>query len=73
MAPEYETFPKCGRCSGSHGRWDGCDPVCGRRLVCCDSADCLAFEEPMTDEEAWAALEHWMGHSYLSGCSRGAC
>ncbi len=41
-------------------------------LVSCDDFKCQAKEEPETLEEYKLALEHWQGHSWLSGCSH-AC
>ena len=38
-------------------------------LVACDDRDCLAKVHPKTLQEYKIALEHWIEHSYLSGCS----
>lgn len=39
--------------------------------VNCDSSDCVALKNPQTLEEYKEALDHWMNHNYLSGCSHG--
>lgn len=41
-----------------------------RAVVDCDEG-CGAFQEPETLDEYKAALEHWMSHHYLHGCSHG--
>lgn len=39
-------------------------------IVDCDD-DCQARLEPETPEEYRAALDHWIEHGYLRGCSHG--
>ena len=41
-----------------------------RLTVLCDEG-CGAYMEPETLPEYQAALEHWMRHEYLAGCSHG--
>lgn len=41
-----------------------------RGIVSCDK-ECKAFEEPKSLEEYKKALDHWMNHSNLAGCSHG--
>lgn len=39
--------------------------------VGCDRK-CKALNDPVTEDELRAALEHWRSHGYLAGCSH-AC
>lgn len=45
-----------------------CNRPDGKVHVSCD-ANCGAFEDPTTEDELRAALEHWRRHAFLAGCS----
>jgi hypothetical protein len=59
--------PGCAALVGDHAY---CDCTANERHPSCDLG-CTALRNPQTKAELRAALDHWMYHPYLSGCSHG--